>query len=209
MIYSDFNEVEISIKRPRRDGKGTWWDRGYIIPPKRIPECYWKTDVFVSAARFKSLKKHTNENKKNGDIYSHSGLGQVAGFDGELYYDFVVIDIDKIHLKQFMLFLNHLNINYDIPIDILRLYFSGSKGFHVLIPSTVFGLKPSYSLNVQVRKIVEELCSNVIEFDGSLYDKLQAYRLRNSIHSKFSLYTTTINISDLSKVLQKICLMPF
>jgi len=199
MIYPDFNEVEISFQKPRRDGDGTWWDRGYIIPPKKVQKCYGKTDVFISAARFKNLKKHTDENKKDGQIYPHSGLGTVAGFDGELYYDFIIIDIDKIHLKQFALFLDHLNINYDIPKDILRLYFSGSKGFHVLIPSTVFDLRPSYTLNVQVRKIVEELCSNVIEFDGSLYDKLQAYRLRYTVHSKHDLYKTPIDFSDIQK----------
>ena len=189
MIYNDFNEVEISFKKDRR-GKdnGTWWDRAHIVSLNQVSKYYGKKDTFISSARFKDLKKYVNSNNN-----------KVAGFDGELYYDFLIIDIDKINIKQVLLFLEHLDINYDIPKDILRIYFSGSKGFHILIPSTIFDLKPSATLNLQVRKIVEELCSNVIEFDGTLYDKLQAYRLRCTLHSSSNLYKTPINYSDLSR----------
>lgn len=193
MIYSDFNEVEISFKRNRRDDNGTWWDRAHVVSLGEVKKYYGKSDTFISSARFKDLRKHVDENNN-----------KVAGFDGELYYDFLIIDIDKINIKQVILFLEHLNINYDIPKEVLRIYFSGSKGFHILIPSVIFDLRPSYTLNNQVKQIVEELCSNVIEFDATLYDKLQAYRLRYTLHTKSKLYKTPIDISDLSKGIEYI-----
>jgi len=201
MKYSDYNEVEISFRRKRRNGNPDsdlyYWDRGYIESLSDVKQYLGKTNVFISSARFKSLGMHQNKNKNAGHTYQGGKLGVMAGFDGSLYYDFVIIDLDNTTTKQVLLFLNHLDINYDIPKDILRMYFSGSKGFHILIPSTIFGLKPSLTLNVQVREIVKELCANVITFDSTLYDKLQAYRLRNTLHSSSGLYKIPIGLRDL------------
>jgi hypothetical protein len=204
MIFPEFNKVELSFKKRRRDGQGAYWDRGHIVKMKEVKKFFGKKNVFISTARYKDLDEYTRQQKSQGNVYKWNGKGMVAGFDGEVYYDFLVIDIDYDDVKKTILFIEHLEINYEIPKEILRIYFSGKKGFHVLIPSTIFDLKPSDWLDKQVGNIVEELCANIIDFDKSLYDKLQAYRLRNTLHADSNLYKIPIDFQDLHKGLEYI-----
>ena len=143
----------------------------------------------MSAGRYKDLSEYMKTNN-----------GKVRGFDGEVWYDWIVIDIDELVPEKVLLFIQHLEVNYEIPQDCLRLYFSGSKGFHILIPSILFGLKPSKTLHHEVKAIVKVLADGIIDYDTSLYDKTQIYRLQHTLHAKGNRYKIPISGQELKNL---------
>ena len=193
MLYKEYNHIEIS-KIIKFVDKKPVWKRGNIITGDKVPEYYGKTDHFVSVARFKpSVVDYINDND-----------GKIRGYDGAIWMDWIVVDVDEKSPDKVSLFLNHLSVNYEIPIDYNRLYFSGNKGFHVLIPSPLFGLRPSRLLHRVIEKIVERIAFKVIPYDKSLYDKNQVYRLQFTKHSSTGLYKTPIDYNELQYNITKI-----
>ncbi len=185
MLYKDYAYFEIS-NIVKKDGKSVW-NRWNIVPAEKVPAFYDKTDYFTSVARHKPYIKEY--------IDYH---GRIKGYDGAIWYDWIVVDVDEIRPDKIKLFIDHLNINHDIPIDYCRIFFSGSKGFHVLIPTSYFGMKPSKLLHKVVGKIVERIADKIVPYDTSLYDKNQVYRLQFTKHSSTGLYKTPIDYNELN-----------
>lgn len=116
--------------------------------------------------------------------------GSVGGYNGKAWADWLPIDIDSADLEEAQMFLQHLvsNMNdYEIDSNSCRFYFSGSKGFHVMIPSAYFEAEPSDDINKRFRKIALKLASG-ISIDTAIYDKTRIFRLPNTINSKSGLH---------------------
>ncbi|MHA1952489.1 MAG: primase C-terminal domain-containing protein [Candidatus Heimdallarchaeaceae archaeon] len=160
-----------------------------MIEGKNVPNFYGKTDYFISAARYDDsvvnyMKEHNNK---------------IGGFNGNAWYDWVIIDVDEMSSQKVSIFMQSLEVNYGIEINFCRIYFSGRKGFHILIPSTIFGFKPGLFVNGTIKRIVASLTENLIDYDHSMYDKNQVYRLQNTLHSQSQLYKIPIEYNELSK----------
>jgi hypothetical protein len=172
-----------------KDGKALF-SRNNIVTGKEVKKYYGETDYFVSAARYDESVIHYMENSEKNKI---------RGFDGNIWYDFIIIDIDEIDPRKVSIFMEHLEINYGIEIDYCRIYFSGSKGFHILIPTPIFGLKPSGILQNTIKDLVQKISENILVYDNSLYDKLQVYRLPHTQHSSTGAYKVPLYYNELSK----------
>jgi len=137
-----------------------------------------------------------------------------AGYRGLHYLDAVYFDFD--HGADFTLdncrnstaaFLSWLQSAYKIPADAIDIWFSGRKGFHVYIPSALFGIKPSTRLASVVRQLVEHLTQQFDEevkatgllkmIDLKVYDRVRLFRLPGSIHGKSELYKIQLSLEDL------------
>jgi hypothetical protein len=78
---------------------------------------------------------------------------------------------------------------YDVPARALGLYFSGMKGFAVLIPAALFGgFAPSTDAAKYVGQIVQKLTVGLRTVDHSIYDLTRLLRLPNTRHSRTGLY---------------------
>ena len=85
----------------------------------------------------------------------------------------------------------------DVPLDALRFYFSGAKGFHVELPHTLFGgFEPSAELHSHERAAALELMAG-IPFDRSVYDKLRLWRLPNTLNVKGNHYKVRLSLSEI------------
>ena len=93
----------------------------------------------------------------------------------------------------------YLNLQYGIPTNYIKFYFTGKKGFHLIIPAKVFDLKPNKDLNVYYKIIAKELAENTILpiIDLKIYDKKRLFRLPNSINGKTGLYKVPISFEDI------------
>lgn len=71
-----------------------------------------------------------------------------------------------------------------------QVYYSGSKGFHVVIPMQVVGAKPASDLNtVQYRKLAHFMTELTgIEVDHAIYSRARLFREPLTIHGKTGLY---------------------
>lgn len=127
----------------------------------------------------------------NDEMATHfNKSGTVSGYTGKAWADWLPIDIDSQDLNEAQMYLQHLvsNLNdYDIDSNACRFYFSGSKGFHVMIPSAYFQAEPSEDINKRFRKIALEL-ANGLNIDTSIYDKTRIFRLPNTINAKSGLH---------------------
>jgi len=129
-----------------------------------------------------------------------SGQPTIEGFDGAVWDPSLPFDFDDRHdpahaLDWMRQFLDRL-AREDVPLDALRIYFSGAKGFHVEIPHTLFGgFEPSDQLHVWERAAALELM-NGIPFDSAVYDKLRLWRLPNTLNAKGQRYKVQLSLVE-------------
>lgn len=143
-------------------------------PPKNIPDCYRTVYRYPDA-----FKQHFDQKKS------------VAGYIGPVYADFFPVDIDSSDLEEAFSetrrLLERLHLKYDANLSHIRCYFSGSKGFHVMIPDALIGWQPSDKLPQIFKKMAEDIFQG-IKYDGTIYDTVRLFRFANTINSKSGIY---------------------
>ena len=84
----------------------------------------------------------------------------------------------------------------------IEIYFSGSKGFHVIIPEKVLGIVPSEDLSSVNRALALYLKSELgISFlDTGVYDRRRVLRLPGSVNFKTGLYKIPLSYEAFNKV---------
>jgi hypothetical protein len=129
-----------------------------------------------------------------------NGNPTVEGFDGAVWDPSLPFDFDDKHdpahalgwLREFLV----RQERNDVPLDALRIYFSGAKGFHVEIPHTLFGgFEPATNLHVWEKAAALELMGG-IPFDQSIYDKLRLWRLANTLNAKGNRYKVRLSLDE-------------
>lgn len=120
------------------------------------------------------------------------GIGRldVRGFNGRCWSRFVWFDIDRegdidaatTDARRLAL---SLVDRYQLDESELLVFFSGSKGFHVGLPTSLFDPAPAVTFNASVRKLAEGLAASVgCSIDTCIYGKVQPLRAPNSKHGK-------------------------
>lgn len=89
-----------------------------------------------------------------------------------------------------ILAISYLTSVLKVPLEYIKIYFTGSKGFHIIVPHTVFGLTPSKDLNMKYKKIANDIKGYTLykSIDIRIYDKKRLIRLPHSINGKTGLY---------------------
>jgi len=195
--FSDFKFIEISVGgvSHRNRVKNHTNFRKFI---KDRPDCY--RSIF---RRQKSFKDHVKK------------TGSVKDYRSEVYADWIVFDIDRENnldgaLSDLRQFLIHLEQEYGLCSDQVILFFSGYKGFHILLPTELFGgWKPSIDLPQKFRKCAFELADKAgIKIDKAIYDVSRLLRLSNTKNAKSGLYKIWISsktalTGSLDQILEK------
>lgn len=126
----------------------------------------------------------------NDMIFHFREKKSVGGYQGQAYADWLPIDIDSENLQEaqdnLKKFVQNLK-EFEIDSSICRFYFSGSKGFHIMIPSRLFGACPSLDIHKRFRAVATSLAKG-IKIDTSIYDKARIFRLPNTINSRSNLF---------------------
>ena len=111
-------------------------------------------------------------------------------FDGDIQSD-----KDYNELKSSVLIaIGAINQELGISPDLLEIYFSGAKGFHIIIPYAILGLTPSKELNDDFKKFASYLKEKVggKHIDTAIYDRRRLLRVAGSINSKTGLYKVPV-----------------
>jgi len=166
-------------------------DRGKIYDGRLLPaliaknqnrDCYINTLLFDTP--FVNYVKNTNS---------------VSGYRGSAFMPSFPIDIDDSDISQSQqvakLLINFLENNF-VPIEFLKIYFSGNKGFHILIPNSMIGSVPSESISKQMQNFAKELLEN-FEYDSTIYNHVRLFRVKNTRHQKSGLYKIPITLKEL------------
>jgi len=132
------------------------------------------------------------------NIFNHLGkTGSIARYPGKVFCRDVIVDIDRSAVQDALddtkkLLKVLLEI---IPERHVALYFSGNKGFHVVINSGVWGFAPGEILPWVVRETVRSL--SPITIDESIYAKTSLIRIPNSRHQKTGMFKRRLSIDSL------------
>jgi hypothetical protein len=177
MLFPSLKFIEYSFNGPN--------NRNKVVEiseiKKLIPED--GADHFCVLFRYEStLKKYVDEH------------GTVKGHDLPHYPDYITWDIDEKDLEtaqsSTLALMGKLE-DLGIGQDMVNLSFSGAKGFHVQVPSSLFDVVP----HENNAKFMKSLCAAIadgIKLDLSIYDKNRLFRLRNTKNSKSGLYKVNI-----------------
>lgn len=93
-------------------------------------------------------------------------------------------------------FIDHLQV----PTQYVQIYFSGSKGFHVLIEPEVFDLRPAEDLHLRIKKLTMYLAEmlELKTYDPVVYSVRRVLRLPNSIHEKTKLFKIALTLGEVA-----------
>ena len=128
---------------------------------------------------------------KRGSFRGYDGpcvaLGVHFDFDGETAQDDVKDFITRMY-----------NAETDVlSDDDCRVWFSGSKGFHVLIGVKRGKIGPSKQTPDLVKDFAASVAARYMSWDSSVYDRTRGIRVNNSRHQKSGLYKIELHTTEL------------
>ncbi len=166
-------------------------DRGHIFTTSEISTKIGSSidrDVYINTLRFDISFKTYVENQKT-----------VAGYHGQAFMAFFPIDIDHSDLResqQTTIDLCTMLSDNGVPVEVLRYYYSGNKGFHILIPNQLIGSKPSESISDYMKKFAGYLL-DTIDYDSTIYNHVRLFRLKNSKHQVSGRYKIPLTYQEI------------
>lgn len=93
---------------------------------------------------------------------------------------------------------------YEIDPDMLGIFFSGQKGFHVLIPAGAVVRGDFYEADASTQHVVKVFADTIAggfhSWDRTVYDGRRIMRIANSVHHTSGLYKIPISYSELMKL---------
>ncbi len=143
-----------------------------------------------------------------------AGRPSLAGYDGPVWAPFLPIDIDgepseqgaEQALAMARATVALLRSRWQVPEAALHVYFSGAKGFHVLIDTRVFGrVPPANDLHRVFSYARAALACDLptfehARFDLSIGDKVRLLRLPNTRHSRSLLFKVPLELEELDRL---------
>ena len=159
--------------------------------PKNVSDCYrsiflFTEDIDFYVSRTKSV---------TGFAGSHIADSVVFDFDGD--------DLDDVR-KEVINFCLHMTHTYELPIEYIRISFSGNKGFHVEIPFQCFSSNPQSSINFWrvYKEIAKDMCGGFRFIDMKIYESKRLFRIINTVNSKSNLYKIPLRYDEIEKLTQ-------
>ena len=114
----------------------------------------------------------------------------IKGHIGKHFCPYILIDIDceddmekgKVDTLELI---KRLNSKYGVDPDELYIYFSGGKGFHVVIPGRLYEpLEPCENMGAKIKRVVTALGADIDSVDLKIYENHRIIRVENSKHKK-------------------------
>ncbi len=150
-------------------------------------------EAYLSAFRFdQDFRRHLEE------------TGSTADFAGACWSPWLWFDLDaegdlpRAQAEAEAL-AEILATRYAVPADVLLLFFSGSKGFHLGLPTALWSPEPSADFHRIARRFAERLAELAgVTIDTGVYDRVRAFRSPNSRHPKTGLHKRRLTFAELS-----------
>lgn len=129
--------------------------------------------------------------------------GSTAGYTGPTWLQWLVFDIDVADdideaLRQVRRLAAWLVDRFKLEPDDLMFFYSGSKGFHVLLPSSLWDGQPAASFHDYARRFAETLAINAdSKIDSGVYARVNLLRAPNSKHRKTGRFKVQLRYDEL------------
>lgn len=175
----------------------------YTIDGKKI----FGRKIYIKVDEIDKINKIQNR-FNNIDVYSTNYIyndndQNNSDIIGPLYLDFDGNIEDEESYKKVridtILGISYLNNILNVPKEFIKIYFSGNKGFHLIVPNIVFGINASKDLNSKYKMIAKSVDDHTINHsvDTRIYDKKRLIRMPHTINGKTGLYKVPITEDNL------------
>jgi Primase C terminal 1 (PriCT-1) len=141
---------------------------------------------------------------------SDTSSPSISGYEGKVWAPFVPIDLDHLELMPAQEAAKRLGAflleKWGVSSDALQIYFSGAKGFHLMLDTRLFGrVMPSKHLPTVFDSLRRHLAQEIPEslretIDLSIKDRVRLLRLPNTIHENSKLYKVILNPTELDQL---------
>ncbi|MBX3435308.1 MAG: DNA primase [Pirellulales bacterium] len=138
------------------------------------------------------------------EFRSHLELtGSTRGYNGPCWARWLWWDIDREHdieaaTRDARALAAALVDRYRLDGDDLLIFYSGSKGFHVGLPTALWRPDPAGKFNKAARRFADRMAERLgIAIDAGVYDKVRAFRAPNSRHPKTGRYKRRFSFDEL------------
>lgn len=124
---------------------------------------------------------------KAGDFYLDFD-GPVSNADG---FEYVKKDLETV--------LRFFDIILGIKREQIKLYFSGYKGVHMMVPMATLDVIPSPVLHRTYKMLAEKIKAHTTHrtVDSGIYDDKRMFRIVNSIHDKTGVYKVRMTANEI------------
>lgn len=162
----------------------------------------FKRNILIESSKKEETLKKYDFTDTYSTVYSYDNKNQdLANIVAPLYIDLDINDLEKDYdklRKDVLLLIRKLKTVFHLQEDNIQIFFSGSKGYHIIVPYEVFGIEPSKDLNDRYKLIVTELKSYTItkSIDTRIYDSKRLFREPNTINTKTGLYKVYMTIDQ-------------
>lgn len=162
----------------------------------------FKRNILIESSKKEEMLKKYDFTDTYSTVYSYDNKNQdLANIVAPLYIDLDISDLEKDYdklRKDVLLLIRKLKTVFHLQEDNIQIFFSGSKGYHIIIPHEVFGIEPSKDLNDRYKLIATELKSYTItkSIDTRIYDSKRLFREPNTINTKTGLYKVHMSLDQ-------------
>ncbi len=129
--------------------------------------------------------------------------GSTAKYSGPCWSPWLWFDLDNEHLEtahsDAVKLTSFLVERFALSPDALLIFFSGSKGFHLGLPTALWSPEPSATFHMVCRRFAENVAiMAAVIIDAGVYDKVRAFRAPNSRHPKTGLHKRQLSHDELT-----------
>lgn len=152
---------------------------------QKDPKSDWYTSVYQYGPEALEFFQ-----KNGGSIKGYQG----AAFTDKLIFDFdskVDLDLAKVDSIEII---SRLADTYKVPLEAMRVFFSGNKGFHVEV-STEGKFTPD-----ELKNICVNLAGDLKTFDPRVYNVTRIFRANNTFNPKGKLWKIELEPADLTSL---------
>ena len=136
--------------------------------------------------------------------YSSTEIGK-ADLYGDLYLDFDDANSFERVRKDALMALSYLKVCYKISEQYVRIYFSGNKGVHIIVPAEILGIEPMNLLHGVFKYIANSIRAFTPNktIDTKIYDNRRMFRIPNTKHEKSGLFKIPITSDELRNLTEE------
>lgn len=176
----------------------------------RHPSGAFSRNIFKETKDISSIRK---KYKNRGVYLSAYAYDNVRDKDNSLLYGHLYVDLDITDLKDVnkeneafekiredgIKTISFLSAICHVDEEMIKIYYSGQKGLHIIVPARILGVQPMQELNMVYKLIAEEIhkFSKHKTIDTQIYDNARLFSLPNVIHPETGRYKIPLTFQEL------------
>jgi hypothetical protein len=180
--------------------------RNHIVPVDEVPAL---VESFKRYGCYATYFFYSNEVLTYMSAQAEASAPTIAGYEGKVWAPYLPIDLDHPDLAPALEAARYLSSfmlgRWQVDPNTIQIYFSGAKGFHLMLDTRVFGkILPSKNLTLIFDSLRRHLALEIPEpfrdtVDLAIKDRLRLLRLPNTIHEKSKLYKVSLSPDELRR----------